>query len=166
MRDDRINAGFPPRMAAYLIDLLLTGIGLSVIKAPFAIVKLLAGESLIFRELLFSYSLYDIFFYLLGKSYFVLMTYFTGSTLGKKCLRLQVVSSEKENLSFWDVLYRETIGRYLSSLLGVGYLMMLLDREKRGLHDRLADTRVVYAFPQQTVETPNGSDHMTFPPEA
>ena len=94
------------------------------------------------------------------------MTYFTGSTLGKKCLRLQVVSSEKENLSFWDVLYRETIGRYLSSLLGVGYLMMLLDREKRGLHDRLADTRVVYAFPQQTVETPNGSDHMTFPPEA
>ena len=165
MQDDRIHAGFAPRMAAYLIDLLLTGIGLMAVKAPFAIVKLLAGESLIFRELLFSYSLYDIFFYLLGKSYFVLMTYFTGSTLGKKCLHLQVVSSEEKKLSFWTVLYRETIGRYLSSLLGIGYLMMLLDKEKRGLHDRLADTRVVYAFPQQTAENPDGSGHMTFSSE-
>ena len=44
------------------------------------------------------------------------------------------------------VVYRETIGRFLCSLsVGIGYIMAGVDKEKRGLHDFLCDTRVIYA---------------------
>jgi uncharacterized RDD family membrane protein YckC len=47
------------------------------------------------------------------------------------------------------VTYMRAFGRYLASfvssaIMGIGYLMMLWDEEKRTLHDRMADTRVVF----------------------
>jgi hypothetical protein len=48
------------------------------------------------------------------------------------------------------VIYRETIGKYLSAVfLYLGYIMAGIDREKRAFHDMLADTRVVYALGQR-----------------
>lgn len=72
------------------------------------------------------------------------MTYYYGTTLGKKLFNLKVVSTDGSELTFINVLYRETIGKYLSSIIFIGYLMISIDSEKRGLHDRLCDTRVVY----------------------
>jgi len=43
------------------------------------------------------------------------------------------------------VLCRETWGRYLSSLLCLGYILCAVDCERGALHDRICDTRVVYA---------------------
>ena len=64
--------------------------------------------------------------------YFILMTYFTGSTLGKKLFRIKVIASDTRKLSLWTVIFRETIGRYLSKIIiYIGYIMMLPDKEKR-----------------------------------
>jgi len=61
-------------------------------------------------------------------------------------LKIRVVASDKRRLGFWTVVFRETIGRYLSEIiLFVGYIMMIPDKEKRTLADHLADTRVVYS---------------------
>ena len=49
-------------------------------------------------------------------------------------------------MTFINVLYRETIGKYLSAIAFIGYFMIAIDDEKRGLHDRLCDTRVIYNF--------------------
>lgn len=75
-------------------------------------------------------------------------TYFQGSpkhqaTPGKKLMKIRVITTEGENVS-----YGRAMGRYfaeiLSSLLmGIGYLMAFWDPQKRALHDRLASTLVI-----------------------
>ena len=43
------------------------------------------------------------------------------------------------------MVYRETVGRFLCSLpVNIGYIVAGIDSEKRGFHDLLCDTRVVY----------------------
>ena len=45
-----------------------------------------------------------------------------------------------------DIVYRETVGKFLSGIfLSIGYILVGLDNEKRALHDILCDTRVIYA---------------------
>ena len=98
-------------------------------------------------NILFHYTLKDIVLYIFQVLYFILCTYLTGTTLGKRAMNLRVVSAEDgQGLTLLDVVYRETIGRFLCSLfVGIGYIIAGVDREKRGLHDILCDTRVIYA---------------------
>lgn len=115
------------------------------LRFPMWIVSIFSENNPLTNPILFKFSIWDIFLYLLGVLYFVTITYFTGRTLGKRLLNLKVISSSGENLTFMNVLYRETIGRYLSSLMCLGYLLIGVDSQKRGLHDILCDTRVVYS---------------------
>ena len=141
-----VSAGFVVRLVAYTLDVLIVGIGVSVIKAPFWIGSLLLQAPFWSRNLLFQYSLLDIIGYLSGVIYFILMTYYSGNTLGKKIMNLRVVSGKSNHMTWMQVIYRETIGRFLSGVIyGVGYLLILGDPDKRALHDRLADTKVIYA---------------------
>lgn len=136
-----IRAGFGPRAAAFLLDQLLVGLALLVVKIPAWLVRLYAGQPV--GNVLFSFTLLDVLCYLLLSAYFVLLTYVGGSTLGKKVMGLRVVREDGADLRFVDVLYRETVGRYLSGVLCLGYLMALVDRRKRGFHDYLCETCVV-----------------------
>lgn len=103
------------------------------------------------RAVLFQFSFKDILLYLLGALYFILFTYFTGTTPGKRLMNLHVTGVNGKKPSLFSVAYRETVGRFLCGFfLCAGYLIAGLDREKRGLHDILADTRVVYALPEGT----------------
>ena len=66
-----------------------------------------------------------------------------GATLGKMALGLRVVTSEGA-----PVTYARALGRYFAKLLsaflcGIGYLLAAFDEQKRALHDRICDTRVV-----------------------
>lgn len=141
-----VYAGFWVRLAAYLIDSILVFAGLLVVRLVMNGVMAILEETWLGGNILFSFTLKDIVLYLCGASYFVLCTYFTGTTAGKKLMNLRVVSADgKSELTFFNVLYRETIGRFLSGfIVNVGYLMIGIDKEKRGLHDVFADTRVVY----------------------
>ncbi|MFT5474181.1 MAG: putative RDD family membrane protein YckC [Kiritimatiellia bacterium] len=65
-----------------------------------------------------------------------------GATVGKKMLKMRVVRSDGTAIT-----PRRAFGRYLAEGLsgiigGIGYLMTGFDKEKRSLHDRIADTRV------------------------
>lgn len=137
-------AGFLPRLVAFAIDNLLIAIVLLFVKIPLGIATLISGANMLTKPVLFEFSTLDIIFYLLGVLYFVIATYNTGTTFGKWLLKLKVVSSNNTKLSFLDLLYRETIGRYLSSIIFIGYIIIPFDSEKRGLHDHLCDTRVIY----------------------
>lgn len=69
---------------------------------------------------------------------------YQGATLGKMALGLKVVRSNGAPLG-WGV----SIGRYFmyivsAIILGIGYIMAGFDDEKRTLHDRACDTRVIY----------------------
>ncbi len=141
-----VFAGFGVRLAAYLIDFIIAGIILLIIKLPFALIKMSVGDIFLTNPVVYNFSIYDIILYIALKMYFILMTYFTGSTLGKKLFRIKVIASDTRKLSLWTVIFRETIGRYLSKIIiYIGYIMMLPDKEKRTLCDHLSDTRVIYS---------------------
>ena len=145
--ENTLYAGFFVRLAAYIIDCILVGLALLVIKIPYLFVWIINPDTFIGKPMLFKFSLIDIILYLLSLVYFVLMTYFFGATLGKKALKIKVIKQNNEKLSLIDVIYRESIGRYLRGLIiFIGYIMIAVDSRKRGLHDILCDTFVIYDF--------------------
>lgn len=144
-KEKDIYAGFFVRLFAYIIDSFVIAFTLAMPNLIIFFLGLGNNDNFFLRSILFNFSLWDIIQYLLTTAYFVLFTYFSGSTLGKMALRIKVVPNKEEKLSFFDVLFRETIGKYLAALiLNLGYLLICVDKEKRGLHDILADTRVIY----------------------
>lgn len=142
---ERVYAGFAVRLAAYLVDLLLVSTVLLVVRIPLWVVELASPENILVRDLVFQFSLADIVTYLLKVLYFVFFTYQFGATVGKKCFHLRVEGCDGQKMSLFDVIYRESIGRFLSSVvMDIGYLIVVVDKHKRGLHDILCDTEVVY----------------------
>ena len=142
---DQVYAGFFVRLTAFLIDMIIVSVALAVIRVPMWFVSLNNPDNVLVRNFIFQYSIVDIVCYLLTVLYFVLMTYYTGATLGKKLFQLRVVSTEDRKMTFFEVLYRESIGRFLSGvIMNLGYLLILAQKEHRGLHDLLADTSVIY----------------------
>jgi uncharacterized RDD family membrane protein YckC len=80
--------------------------------------------------------------------YMVLLTWWTGQTLGKMLLGIRVVSARKsegrKQLTLGQVLLREVIGKLLSAIvLGLGYLWVAWNPKKQGWHDLIAKTYVI-----------------------
>ncbi len=70
----------------------------------------------------------------------------TGQTLGKKVMNIKVVTEDGKTPDMVKFFLREVIGKALSSIiLGIGYLMILWDSKRQGLHDKIAKTYVVKA---------------------
>ncbi len=82
---------------------------------------------------------------LISLAYYVILTAKYGQTLGKMVVGIQVIRQDGGPVSFGTALLREVVGKFVSGLiLGIGYLMVAFDPEKRGLHDRIASTYVVW----------------------
>ena len=141
---ERVYAGFFVRLAAFIVDSLIVWAGLLIIKIPMWFASF-GSDNLLQKDFIFEYSALDIVYYALGVCYFALLTYYTGSTLGKKVFHLRVISSEDRKPTFFEIIFRESVGRFLSRLIVcVGYIMVGADKRKRGLHDILSDTYVIY----------------------
>lgn len=142
-----LYAGFFVRLWAYIIDCVIVGCAMLVIRIPMFIIALIYPDAFLFKHILFRFSIIDIAIYLFTVSYFIFMTYRYGATFGKMVMKIRVYKENEERLSIIDVIYRETIGRYLSSLiLFIGYIFIGIDNRKRALHDMLCDTVVLYNF--------------------
>ncbi len=135
-------AGFWVRAAAFLIDRALLWIALLIVRLPGWIGTMVNGGGS--RAVFFRFTPADIFCWLLITAYFIAMTYCKGATLGKMAMKLRVLNSEGERPSLLTVFYREIVGRYLSSILCIGYLIAAFHSEHLALHDLICDTRVVY----------------------
>ena len=149
------KAGFFPRLGAYLIDSLLVGMVLLCLKIPVGILEFVIPDALIFENVLFHFNIFDIIFYLLALLYFVLTTSITGTTIGKRLFNLTVVDAEGKNLTFWNALYRESIGKYLSGVFYFGYIMIFIDKNNRAFHDYLCDSSVVYTCKFKVIKEEN-----------
>ena len=127
-------AGFGRRFGAKMIDTLLVyainfGVGF--------VAALTGGEEATITLFALAVNMviafgYPIFF--LGK---------WGQTLGKMAVGVKVVAPDGEPIG-----YGRAAGRVLAEIvtgftIGIGYLMVLWDDERRSLHDRIASTRVV-----------------------
>lgn len=83
--------------------------------------------------------------FIIALAYFVWCWTQYGATPGKMALGLKVINPDGTPISVG-----EAIGRYLGMLLSgiilfIGFIMAGFDDQKRALHDRLVNTRVIYA---------------------
>ncbi len=73
-------------------------------------------------------------------------TWFVGkfsATPGKMACGIKVVTAEGGNVSYLRAFGRHFAEMLSAIMLCIGYLMIAFDDEKRGLHDRICNTRVV-----------------------
>ena len=76
--------------------------------------------------------------------YFGLCTFFwNGRTLGKRLMRIRVVSLTHERMSLWQAMER-ALGYGASALeAGFGFFQFFVNRNRQCVHDRIAETIVV-----------------------
>lgn len=75
--------------------------------------------------------------------YFAVMS--RSTTIGKLVLNMKVVNRRTgKDLSFFDMLFRETIGKLLSAVFfALGYIWIMIDNENRAWHDLVFSSLVV-----------------------
>lgn len=129
---ERRYAGFWIRCGATLLD----GVCLQTV---FIIVHLLLGYSLLEPP-----SAVSLIESLLAGVYYIVMTVIWGQTLGKMATGIKVIRNDGTPNTWGIIILRETIGKFVSSIiLCIGYMMAGWDGKKRALHDRMFATRVV-----------------------
>jgi len=67
-----------------------------------------------------------------------------GGTWGKLATGTQITASDGGKISFWRAFFRNRIGYVISGIiLWLGFIWILIDKERRAWHDMAADTLVV-----------------------
>ena len=135
------SAGLVSRFLAVVIDLLILGIvDLLVVYFTMQICGIgILDLGILPKRPLFAFLALQNGGYLVG---------FTagGQTLGKMALGIRVVTAdEADALSVGRALNRTLVWAILAIPAGLGFLTALMSADRRGLHDRLAGTRVVRA---------------------
>jgi uncharacterized RDD family membrane protein YckC len=124
-------AGFWIRVLAFIIDTLVLVIPNIIINIVFSSISMPNFGS--------------VFIYLVSLAYYILMTKKYGATIGKKALGIQVHSYKSNELSWGQLILRETIGKIISALIFlIGYIMIAFTKKKQALHDIMAGTVVIY----------------------
>ncbi|MBL7159198.1 signal peptidase I [Candidatus Microgenomates bacterium] len=91
-------------------------------------------------------SWFETIYFVLFIAYSTYMLGRYGATFGKKNQRLTVVSSDYKTIGYGRALVRESIGKFVSSLiLNIGYLWLIIDKKRQGWHDKISKTLVVQA---------------------
>ena len=129
-------AGFWMRFWAYLVDLIVIGSLNRILIHP--IFKFIDSDNT-FSFLSAEVIATTIVFYV----YFVFMTKFFSQTLGKMIFGLKVVTLKEEKMTWGTLIFRELVGRFISKITVIGYLLVGFLPNKQGLHDIFADTSVV-----------------------
>jgi uncharacterized RDD family membrane protein YckC len=140
--------GFWIRLFARLIDAILINVVFIIVRIPFGMsvfgptiganarVAAAALSAMVFVTLMsvVAAACYEIFFIAAR-----------GATLGKLIFGLRVIRADGSKVSLGV-----SAGRYFAQIissitLGIGYIMAAFDDQKRTLHDRICDTRVIYS---------------------
>jgi len=77
-------------------------------------------------------------------AYYVFFVGKYGATPGKMACGLRIVMADGGKITYGRATGRFFAEWLSSMILGIGYLMVAFDDEKRALHDRIVGTRVVY----------------------
>jgi uncharacterized RDD family membrane protein YckC len=82
---------------------------------------------------------------IIGMLYFIYFFGTTGKTPGKQVLKIKVVTVDGSPLTY-GVGFMRWIGYLAAGLtLGIGFLWILIDKNKQGFEDKIAKTYVVKA---------------------
>ncbi len=136
---DNVYAGFWIRVGAKIIDGIILGVVGQLVQ--FVVGMAVTGAS---QDAALGLALGQMgLSFLISGAYSVGFLGRFGATPGKMACGLRVVRSDGKPIS-----YARATGRFFAEILssiifGIGYLMVAFDDEKRALHDRICDTRVL-----------------------
>jgi uncharacterized RDD family membrane protein YckC len=155
-----IPAGFWVRFASFLIDNILVIIGsliftLVLVAIIFTIFPDLSGKYAVDEytwdavlkasqrpATWLDWAIY-VFFFIFGIAYFTFTIGWKGQTLGKLMLGLKVVRTDGSRTGFLRAFIRSW-GYILCIIsIGIGFLVIAWNDQKRGLHDFISNTRVI-----------------------
>ena len=134
-------AGFWIRFGAWFIDYIIIAIATTIIYLPLSFLGVFsADQAAIFITIQLVSMILNFIIPALYDTWFVGKY---AATPGKMACKLKVVMSEGDRVSFARAIGRH-FAKYISGLiLGIGYIMAGFDEQKRTLHDRICDTRVI-----------------------
>ncbi len=136
--DEMETVGFWPRLGAYVLDqvalimlsYLIFGIPVRVNATTFDLSQLFGMRFL-----------YDT---ILSTVYYVGLNGYFGATLGKMVIGAKIVNLDGSKIGFLKAFLR-MLASFLSGIIFcIGYLMVAFREDKRGLHDLIVGTRVIY----------------------
>lgn len=133
-------AGFWPRFFARLIDVVLSSM-LVLLSVSFSsyIARDLMGDVSSPGGIALTISLAALWLW----TYYALIPYRLGGTVGKKLLQIRTVDLEEEPLSLGRASLRFVSKMFTEALLGLGYLTYFFTKERKSLPDLLAGTKVI-----------------------
>ncbi|MFN8376976.1 MAG: RDD family protein [Anaerolineae bacterium] len=127
-------ASYPGRLIAWLIDGFILSFITGIIFRVFGTPYLGSASALLLVELV----LYHGYFW----------THYNGQTPGKMLAGIRVVKKDGSAMLWADTVVR-CLGYVVNSvLLNLGWLWILVDAERQGIHDKLAQTCVVRVAPR------------------
>ncbi len=137
--------GFWIRLVAYVIDLILINVVLSIIASVFGI-KYMPGDPTSFDldQFIAQMGTLQLLGLVVTWLYWALMeSSARGATVGKMAVGLRVVDESGNRLSFLRATGR-FFAKFISTIiLCIGFLMIAFTDRKRGLHDMIASTLVI-----------------------
>ena len=130
------RAGFWKRFYALVVDVAINGI---ITKLFMTLIASLMPVSELWIIIISTLVAVLIYFF-----YFLFPLRYWGRTIGKKIFSLQIININfTTNLTYKQIFLREVVGKLVSDLtLLIGYLMAMF-RDKRALHDLIAETLVI-----------------------
>lgn len=137
------KGGFWIRLLASIFDFLFLNL-VSIFLLAFWLLILKGGKIMISSELLLSLFIpYYFLIILVSFSYYTFLHGTKGQTLGKRIFGLKVVHISGRSLGLSQAFVR-WIGYFLCALsLSIGFFWIAFDKNKRGWHDRIANSFVV-----------------------
>lgn len=128
-------AGFPIRLAAFYLNLSI------LLLFTYLIVKAILGGSLDSINI----ALFLIIFIPLSFFSDIVLQCITGANIGKLLLGLKITDdSNSEEMSIFRNVFRSFFYLFALATLGIGLLAIPFNTKKKGLHDLLTNTIVVY----------------------
>lgn len=76
--------------------------------------------------------------------YYILMHAMGGQTLGKMAFRIKVVTIDGQDITMGQSILRWVGYLVCDVTLGIGYLFIPFTQLRQGLHDKIAQTKVMY----------------------
>jgi uncharacterized RDD family membrane protein YckC len=137
------SAGFVIRLGAYVIDSVILCAVMMLIMIPIGVLGALIGSKFGFIGMLLS-----LFGWLvsmvIGFGYLLVPWALVGVTPGKKILGLKIVRSDgSEPLGYLKAALRMVGYMASGAVFCAGFIMVAFTKDHKGLHDMIADTKVV-----------------------
>lgn len=124
------KATFWERLGAHIIDALI-------------LIPIFITLSFLFKMMSFNIWITEALLFSLRILYHAVFLWKFAATPGKKLLHVKVVTDHYTSIGFGQALFRESIGKLLSTIFSLGYLWILINKKKQAWHDSMAKTYVV-----------------------